>query len=280
MKKVLIIVNTGKKESVALSVQINDFLQTQKIVSDIINFDGKKIDVDFSKYSFIVTLGGDGTVLFAARGAVEYGIPIFPVNLGQFGFIASVEPSNWKKPLETYLAGKAFYEERSMQKIQVKRNDKIIFEALALNDSVICASKITSTVLLDVNYDNLPLCHLKADGIIVSTPTGSTAYSAAAGGPIVDTHLDAFVMTPINSFSLSGRPIVLSTDGLLSISIANSRAKEMSLTVDGQKPFPLCIKDEIIITKFSKKVKLIFSCRERFYNALRSKLNWLGGPYA
>lgn len=280
MKKVLIIVNINKNESVALSTQISEFLKTKEIVSDVINFDGSKVNVDFSVYSFIVTLGGDGTVLFAARGAVEHEIPIFPVNLGQFGFIASVEPSDWKTPLETFLEGNAFFEERSMLKIQVIRNKKIIYDALALNDCVVSASKLTSTIVLDVNYDNLPLCHMKADGIIVSTPTGSTAYSAAAGGPIVDSHLDAFVMTPINSFSLSGRPIVLSTDGVLSIKIDNSRPKEMSLTVDGQKPFGLEIKDEIVINKFAKKVKLVFACRERFYNALRSKLNWLGGPYA
>ena len=280
MKKVLIIVNVSKDDSVFLSSKISKFLNSQGLETEIVNFDGTSFRLDFSKYKFIVTLGGDGTVLFAARGAVEYGSPIFPVNLGQFGFIASVSPTNWKASLSDFLNGKSFYEERTMHFVQVIRNKKTVFKSVCLNDSVVSASKLTSTILLDVKYDNYPLCHLKSDGVIVATPTGSTAYSAAAGGPILDSHLEAFVLTPINSFSLSSRPIVLSTDGLLSISIDNGRNKSLSLSVDGQEPFALEIYDEVLIKKYPKKIKLISSSREKFYDALRSKLNWLGGPYA
>lgn len=280
MKKVLIIVNVSKDDSVFLSKQISDFLDSKGLKSDIVNFDGKSCEIDFSVYKFIITLGGDGTVLFAARGAVKYDIPIFPINLGQFGFIASVAPEEWKNDLQSFLDGKAFFEERTMHFVQVLRGKKNVFESTALNDCVISASKLTSTILLDVKYDDFPLCRLKADGVIIATPTGSTAYSAAAGGPILDSHLEAFVLTPVNSFSLSSRPIVLSTDGLLSVKIDDGRTKDISLSIDGQQPFSLEVFDEVLLKKYPKKVKLICACRKKFYAALKSKLNWLGGPYA
>ena len=142
------------------------------------------------------------------------------------------------------------------------------------------AKRGATTISLSVNYDGLPLCKLKSDGVIVSTSTGSTAYSAAAGGPIVDPHLSAFVLTPVNSFSLSSRPVVLSPDGDLEIVVEQSRAKEICITVDGQEAELLNSEDKVFVSKYEKKVQLVCATREKFYNALRSKLNWSGGPHA
>ena len=121
---------------------------------------------------------------------------------------------------------------------------------------------------------------MKADGVIISTSTGSTAYSAAAGGPIVAPDVNAFVMTPINAFSLSSRPIILGVDGEISIEIEPCRTKEINMIVDGQDGIPLKTKDKIIIVENEKKVKLVSCNDENFYEALRSKLNWTGGPHA
>jgi NAD+ kinase len=121
---------------------------------------------------------------------------------------------------------------------------------------------------------------LKSDGVIVSTATGSTAYSASAGGPIVEPSLNAFVFTPINSFSLSSRPIVLNGEGKIEIVIQPCRTKEICMIVDGQEPVTLQTNDKIIITTIEKKIKLICSTKDNFYNALRSKMNWSGGPHA
>ena len=280
MKKALIVINTSKDESMILANEINMFLSKKGVKSDLLNFDGFCGNVSFDGYDFVLTLGGDGTVLFAARNAVKLGIPVFPVNLGQFGFIASVQPFEWKNELETFLSGDAFIEKRAMLDVKVFRDSKVVYSSLGLNDVVISAKRGASTISLSVNYDGVPLCKLKSDGVIVSTSTGSTAYSAAAGGPIVDPHLSAFVLTPVNSFSLSSRPVVLSPDGDLEIMVEQSRAKEICITVDGQEAELLKSEDRIFVNKYEKKVQLVCATREKFYNALRSKLNWSGGPHA
>lgn len=280
MKKVLIIINTSKNESLSLSKQIADYLKTKNLNCDFLNFDGCTEDKPFKDYDFVITLGGDGTVLYAARNCVEYDVPVFPVNLGQFGFMASVQPNEWQQCLEAFLEGNAPFQKRSMIKASLYRQDKLESQQLALNDIVISAKHTARTVAMDFLFDSDHLCKLKSDGVIISTPTGSTAYSASAGGPIVDPVLDALVMTPINSFSLSSRPIVLRPDGTLTINIQPCRTKEIRMLADGLEPVKLMEGDKIQIKLIDKKVKLICCTQEKFFNALRSKLNWRGEPYA
>ena len=280
MKKVLIIINVSKNESLALSEQIAAFLKSKNIECDCLSFDGFCDNTPFNDYEFVITLGGDGTVLYAARNCVEYDVPVFSVNLGQFGFMASVQQSEWQQCLELFLEGKASYQYRSMLKATLYRDDSVVSELLGLNDVVISAKHTARTVAMDVYFDSDHLCKLKSDGVIICTPTGSTAYSASAGGPIVDPVLDAIVMTPINSFSLSSRPIVLRPQGVLSINIQPCRTKEICMIVDGQEPVNLLAGDRIEIKRIDKKIKLICCTHEKFFNALRSKLNWRGEPYA
>lgn len=280
MKKALIIINVSKDESMSLAQEIAGFLSRKGVSHDFLSFDGFVDNTDFKGYDFVISLGGDGTVLYAARNASKYGLPVFPVNLGEFGFIASVQPEDWKKELKLFLDGKAVFENRSMLKVEVKRNGKKIYSSLSLNDAVVSAERGVSTIMLSVKRNSLPLCRLKADGLIVATPTGSTAYSAAAGGPIVSPEVEAFVLTPLNSFSLSSRPIVLSPDSKLEITIEKSRIKGICLTVDGQEPFALQNNDIISVILNKKKAKLVAGSAEKFYNALRSKLNWSGVPHA
>ena len=280
MKKVLIIINTSKKESLSLSGQIAEFLKAKNIECDFLNFDGFAQDKPFKDYDFVITLGGDGTVLYAARNCVEYAVPVFPVNLGQFGFMASVQQNEWQQSLDLYLSGKAPYQERCLIKASLYRAGKLQSQHIALNDIVISAKHTARTVAMDVFYDQDHLCKLKSDGVIFCTPTGSTAYSASAGGPIVDPTLDALVMTPINSFSLSSRPIVLRPDGTLTVNIQPCRTKEIRMLADGQEPVTLMEGDKIEIKLIEKKIKLICCNQEKFFNALRSKLNWRGEPYA
>lgn len=280
MKKALIIINVSKDDSMTLAQEISQYLKTKGIVSEFLSFDGFVDNTDFKGFDFVVSLGGDGTVLYAARNASKYGIPVFPVNLGEFGFIASVQPDEWQKELKTFLEGKAIYEKRSLLKVEVIRAGKKVYSSLSLNDAVVSAERGVSTTMLSVKRNDLPLCRLKADGLILSTPTGSTAYSAAAGGPILSPELEAFVLTPLNSFSLSSRPIVLSPDSKLEITIEKSRSRGICLTVDGQEPFSLSSDDIISVCMNKKKILLVAGTAEKFYNALRSKLNWSGVPHA
>ena len=280
MSKALIIINVSKDESMTLAKEIAAWLDKKNVGHDFLSFDGFVDNTDFKGYDFVISLGGDGTVLYAARNASKYGIPVFPVNLGEFGFIASVQPEDWKKELKDFLDGKAVFEKRTMLKVEVLREEKKVYTSLSLNDAVISAERGVSTIMLSVKRNSLPLCRLKADGLILATPTGSTAYSAAAGGPIVSPEVEAFVLTPLNSFSLSSRPVVLSPDSRLEISVEKSRIKGICLTVDGQEPFPLKHGDIISVVLNKKKAKLVAGSEEKFYNALRSKLNWSGVPHA
>ncbi len=280
MNKALIIINVSKDESMTLAQEIAAYLSKKGIGHDFLSFDGFVDNTDFKGYDFVVSLGGDGTVLYAARNASKYGIPVFPVNLGEFGFIASVQPEEWKKELKLFLDGKSSFEKRSMLKVEVIRDGKKIYSSLSLNDAVISTQRGLSTVMLSVKRNSLPLCRLKADGLIIATPTGSTAYSAAAGGPIVSPDLEAFVLTPLNSFSLSSRPVVLSPDSRLEVTVEKNRAKDIFFTVDGQEPFSIQYGDVISVVLNKKKAMLVAGSAEKFYNALRSKLNWSGVPHA
>lgn len=282
MRKCLIVVNTHKEESQSVGKEVRDFLAERGVASSFYSFDGFSCENPFSGFDFAVTLGGDGTVLFAARGCAALGVPVFPVSFGEFGFIASVQKSEWRGMLAAFLEGRAETDERSMVQAALVdgRPDGASFSAAGLNDVVVCARTAARTIRLDISYNCVPLGEFKADGVIVSTATGSTAYSASAGGPIIDPELDALVLTPVNSFSLSSRPLVLNPNGEIGITVLPQREKDIIITVDGQKPFALREGDRIKIRRTAAKVRLVGCTPERFYGALRSKLNWSGGPNA
>lgn len=281
MKKCLIVVNTKKKDSQNYGKMISEYLSTRGIFSSFYSFDGFSEDDPFLGVDFVVTLGGDGTVLFAARGCVSKKIPVFAVNFGEFGFIASVQKDEWKSELDRFLDGKSIVEERSMlQAALLTGDEKRQFSSSGLNDVVICAKSAASTISLEVKYNEIPLGRFKSDGVIVSTATGSTAYSASAGGPIIDPEMDAFVLTPINSFSLSARPLVLSPKGELRVRVLPSRQSNVIIIVDGQHPFDLREGDVVKVRRISDRFRLVGGSTEGFYDALRSKLNWSGGPHA
>ncbi|MBO7123667.1 MAG: NAD(+)/NADH kinase [Treponema sp.] len=278
MKNCLIVVNTDKAPSEMLGIETANFLKTRGVAYTFLDFNGNEQDCDWKSFDFVITLGGDGTVLFAARGAAKHSIPVFPVNLGEFGFIAGVQPDGWQKSLELFLQGKLNTVRRTMLCAEILRDKKSVAKYEAFNDIVVSAKSAAQTISMDISVNGGPLGHFKADGAIVSSPTGSTAYSASAGGPIVGPDLDALVLTPLNPFSLSARPIVFSTRALLQIQLIPSRNRDAILTVDGQKPIDLKDYDIIQIKKSEHDAILAGTSVEKFYNALRNKLNWSGGP--
>ena len=278
VKKSLIVVNSFKEESKSLGNEIQTYLQSLGITTDIFVFNGFSEQYPFYGYDFVITMGGDGTVLFAARGCAPLGIPVFPINFGSFGFIASVQRDEWKRELDDFLTGKAVVDERSLLQADLIRGQNRRLSATGLNDIVICGKTAGHMITFNVLYDKVPLGEIKSDGIIVSTATGSTAYSASAGGPIIDPDLDSMVLTLMNAFSLSSRPLVLSPKGELEIEILPSRISDVVISVDGQIPVDLHVGDVIRVCQHEKKAKLIGCTKEKFYNALRSKLNWSGGP--
>lgn len=291
MKKCLVIVNSYNEEAISLAESVESFLQSLKIISNKILYSGQKsllpddnIIADqkklFEDCCCAITLGGDGTVLFAARICAKYQIPIFPVNLGQFGFIAGIQIKTWKEEFQKFIEKKSELVERSMVKVSLYRNEKLLFSSVALNDVTISGKGAARIVTLDVSCNENSLGCFKADGIIVATATGSTAYSVAAGGPIVDPQLDALVLSPICPFSLSNRPLVFPSWSVLKVKVLPSRGTEVCLTCDGQITYDAQENDIIQICKAEEKALLVGCDSKIFYDALRSKLNWSGGPLA
>lgn len=280
VKKCLIIVNTEKEKSTSLAKDISAYLAEKGIECGLFHFDGFSKKNPVKGFDFVITLGGDGTVLFAARCCAKQHVPVFPVNLGEFGFIAGVQPAQWKKCLESFLKGKAPVAERSLVSAEVLRGGESVASCLGLNDIVITSKEAVSTISMVVAYNKQRLTQLKSDGVIFSTPTGSTGYSCSAGGPIIDPDLDAFIFTPINAFSLSARPIVLNPEGEISVLVTESRTKDIIISADGQSVCKLQENDEIIVSRSPDKALLVYCTTENFYKALLSKRNWSGGPNA
>ena len=280
MVRCLIIVNTYKEESKKMGNEIRSYLETIGITGEIFLFNGFSEQYPFSGFDFVITLGGDGTVLFASRGCAPLGIPIIPVNFGTFGFIASVQKNEWKEQLHKFLDGKSLIVSRSMLQTEIIRGGSRRFSATSLNDVVISAKNSAHTINFKIDYGKTPLGSFVADGMILSTSTGSPAYSASAGGPIIDPYIDAMCLTLINPFSLSSRPLILSPQTELNVEILPSRVSDVIVTVDGQIPNDLHIGDIIKIHQAKDKALLVGCTQDKFYNALRQKLNWSGGPNA
>lgn len=278
VKRAIAIVNTFKKDAMKIALDIQSALRDRNVSCDIFQYDGITVDNPFDSYDFAITLGGDGTVLFAARYCARKKIPIFPVNLGEFGFIAGIQPDAWPRALYDYLEGNKHSNQRMMLCARVERNGETVFTSDALNDAVISGNGIAKIVHLEVLFNGISFGTYKADGVIVSSPTGSTAYSAASGGPILAPDLCAFVLTPICAFSLSNRPIVLPSTGTMKITVLGMRHKDTILTIDGQEVFPLLEKDSIYVSEAPDRIRLIGCDADVFYGALRSKLNWSGAP--
>lgn len=280
MKRCLIIANSMKQDAASLTEEIAAFLSLRDVEHGIFSYDGSSGDarvpnVDLAFCDFAVTLGGDGTVLFAGRSCAPMGIPVFPVNLGEFGFISSVQKDRWKEDLSAYLEGRAEVSERSLVRCEIMRQGETVFECAAVNDFVISCPSFAHLVNLNVAYNHALLGPFKASGIIIATPTGSTAYSAAAGGPIVEPELPALILTPVASFSLSARPLVFGPGGEFTVTVMPGRY-ETVLTCDGQISFALKTGDVLIFDIPEYKVRLIGSTQVRFFASLQNKLNWSG----
>jgi len=277
LKKALIVVSTEKPKAESIGSKITDFLTSKHIGSTIYSYKGfSHLPELKNEFDFAVSLGGDGTVLFTARYCAPRNIPVFPINLGRFGFIANIEPDEWQPALEKFLAAKLELHERLLISAAVKRGKKMVGNFEALNDAVVSGSGIAKPTNLDISFNGISFGTFRADGIIVSTPTGSTAYAAASGGPILDPGVSSLVLAPISPFSLSNRPLVLPSTGEMKIKVLPAVTQDIILSIDGQEIFSLKAEDEIYITESKNKVKMAGCSPDNFYKALRSKLGWSG----
>lgn len=226
---------------------------------------------------WLVVLGGDGTLLGAARQVGRYGIPILGVNLGGLGFMTEIPLTKLYPSVQMMLEGSLEWEGRLMLEAVVLRGEEEVCRSIVLNDVVINKSALARIIDMDVHIDGQFLTTFRADGLIVSTPTGSTAYSLSAGGPIVYPTLSNIILAPICPFALTNRPIILSDTSRVRIDIANEVYEEVALTLDGQVGFDLLFGDRVLICKSKERIHLIKSPYQTYFEILRTKLGWGGG---
>jgi NAD+ kinase len=226
-----------------------------------------------AKVDLLIVLGGDGTLLAAARAVHGHKIPILAVNLGGLGFLTSVTLDELYPVLESVLAGTHRTSERMMLDAEIIHYSKPAEMQCALNDAVANKAALARMLDFDVAVDGNHVGRYRADGLIVATPTGSTAYSLAAGGPIIHPALDAFVITPICPHMLTNRPLVVPDTAKVELDFIEI-GDPVFLTLDGQIGFQLEPRDQVVITKSKFKVQFVSPPRLTYYEILRSKLRW------
>ena len=221
---------------------------------------------------YVIVLGGDGTFLSAARAVAKAGIPLVGVNLGALGFLTEVTIEELYPTLESIEKGACAIDLRSMVHCDVKREGVNIATFDALNDIVVGKASIARLNHCDVYIDKTFVSRYQADSLIVSTPTGSTAYSLASGGPILMPNVDAFVITPVSAHSLTHRPLVVRDTSEIEIAVVTDK-EEAYLSVDGQSGMPLSDSDRICCRKSQYQVKLLHT-KGTFFEVLHTKLKW------
>jgi NAD+ kinase len=222
---------------------------------------------------FVIVLGGDGTLLAAARAVAKRDVPILGVNLGSLGFLTEVPLDELYSSVDALESGTTLRDSRAMLTCRLMRSGQEVGEYSALNDIVITKSAIARMAEVEVTVDNMFVSSYKADGVIVSTPTGSTAYSLAAGGPVLEPSVNAFVITPVSPHALTNRPLVVKDSAEIVLVVAGF-TEEAYLTVDGQIGVPLHQGDRIICKKSEHRVQLLRASKRTFFEVLRSKLKW------
>ena len=221
----------------------------------------------------MIVLGGDGTLLAAARAVGDKGIPIFSVNLGNLGFLTALNLDELYPELEKALRGEQHMGLRRMLSCQIMRDDVEIAQYDALNDVVLTKAALARVIDLETYVDNHFICRYKADGLIIATPTGSTAYSLSAGGPIIFPSVAALAITPICPHMLTNRPVIVSDSSVIQV-IARGDDDSIWLTVDGQVGQPLRQGDKVICKSSHKTINLIRPPKMLYFDVLRAKLHW------
>lgn len=225
----------------------------------------------------VVVLGGDGSLLGMANRIVRAGvdIAILGINFGSLGFLTEVTLEEIQPALEAAVAGTAPIEERMTLRGQVLRKGTAVDDRLALNDIVVNRGSLSRIVDMSITIDGQPVTHVRADGLIIATPTGSTAYNLAAGGPIVHPEVDAFVVTPIAPHTLTYRPIVIPGSAEVQVKpLIEGGSDELYATFDGQHGVPLVSGDEIVMKKADQRLKLMRASTRSYFDVLRQKLKW------
>ncbi len=285
LKAVGIISKPKKEDICAVAPQLLDWLAQHNLrgVYDeetagcLDRNDGVKRDQIPPNVDLLIVLGGDGTLLATVRLVEKHPVPILGVNLGHLGFLTETTVKEVYQLLEDVLADRHRLDRRVMLEAEVERNGRRVAVHQALNDVVLHKAAIARIVDLDVSIDGVFVSHIRADGLIVASPTGSTAYSLAAGGPIVLPSVDAMVVTPIAPHMLTNRPLIIPGDSTVEVSLRH-RDETVHVTVDGQVSEEVQEGDRLRVRRSARVVELIVSPRRNYFDVLRRKLRWGAEP--
>ena len=223
----------------------------------------------------LICFGGDGTILHAAKDATLHQVPILGVNMGSVGFMAELEAGELRQ-LSRVAAEDYRIQERMMLQVSVIRGRQVVYDDLALNDAVLSKGSIARIAELEVRADGVPIAQISGDGVIVATPTGSTAYSMAAGGPIVEPTSDNLIVTPVCAHQLCARSLVLSPEHTITVQLPKKSRKSVYLSADGGKALRLSGNDRVQISRAPCRTRLVRLMDRNFYQVLNQKL----GGYA
>ncbi len=222
----------------------------------------------------VIVVGGDGTLLNAARSLCDHQVPILGINLGRLGFLVDVSPDAMNTCLASVFNGEYTREQRFLLEAKIMRDGKCLHEDVALNDVVIHKWRMARMIEFDTHIDGHFVNHHRSDGLIVATPTGSTAYALSGGGPLMYPSLDAVTLVPICPHTLSDRPIVIDAASKIEIHIANNQGHDVRCSLDGQTDYDLIAGDQILITRKAEKLTMIHPKGYNYFDILRAKLHW------
>jgi len=276
--RVAIATKGGSREAVRMAAELSEWLRRRGVevaVDEDAIEASASADVSAydpaSSYDLIVVLGGDGTLMSVAR-AQEEPVPILGVNLGTLGFLAEISRTELYPSLMEILAGRFETESRSLLEVEVEHDGEVV-SYRALNDVVLTKSALARIIDLRIEVDERLVARYRSDGLILSTPTGSTAYNLSAGGPIAYPSLPVVILTPICPHTLSHRPLVIPDSSQIVVTL-ETRSEEVFLTLDGQEGMAMKYEDRVRVRSSPRKIELVRSSGRSFYDNLRSKLRW------
>ena len=278
VEKVVILANTSKKEINAACGRFESFLNGIGIGSTVVALSSSAEDysLDVPSCDLVVSFGGDGTVLTCAGLLKGRGIPILAVNMGTFGYITETSADEAQSVFRQYLEDETDVFSRMMLDVTVERGGKEVFSSSSLNDVTVSAVSHAKMAKISLYVNGTLAAGLKGDGIIIATPTGSTAYSLAAGGPILDASLDAIIVNPICPFTMGVRPLVVNRDSEINLVLPHQNT-DVSLTCDGHDVFFVRENDVITVREGQSRVLFVRNPGRSFIEVLRDKLSWAGG---
>lgn len=275
---IAIFANASKPEVYPLLNEMEEFFKKEGVKAFLVNLSSSVADNDIvpPKVDLAVSLGGDGTALTCADILKGTGTPIMAVKLGTFGYITEISGNEYKRVFREYVEGEVGVFEKMMLDVSVARKNETVFKSSALNEITISSCNHGKMAYINLFIDDVLAANLKADGLILATPTGSTAYNLSAGGPILDSTFDSILVNAICPFAMSVRPLVVNGNTKVSIMLPSQRT-ELKVMADGHYSFDLHEGDEIFVERSTFRAPFVQNKERKFIDVLRDKLGWAGG---